>query len=436
MSAHRSGGVIVVGGGLAGLAAAAYLARGGRPVTLLEMADEVGGRARTRSLDGFLFNVGPHALYRGGKAAEALCELGVNPSGTRPSGSGGYAVRAGVLHTLPAGVVSLLTTGLLRAREKMETARLLSGLRGGDFSSLHDVPLSTWLADVSSPVVRELMAALVRLTTYVDDPARHSAGAALAQARLGLTSGVLYLDGGWQMLVDGLRRVAEDAETRILSRRHVIAVEFDRGVRGVRGVRLDDGALLEADAVVLAGSPQMAGQLTAGRATVLSTWARQAVPVHAATLDLALSALPRPHATFALGIDQPLYASVHSAVARLAPEKGALVHVLRYGGLRGETPAAVEAQLEGLMDALQPGWRAHVAHRRFVPDLVVSNAVVEAATSGTAGRPGPRVPDMRGLYVAGDWVGPDGMLADAGLASARAAARAVLEDAARATSAA
>jgi pyruvate/2-oxoglutarate dehydrogenase complex dihydrolipoamide dehydrogenase (E3) component len=33
---------------------------------------------------------------------------------------------------------------------------------------------------------------------------------------------------------------------------------------------------------------------------------------------------------------------------------------------------------------------------------------------------------VRGLYLAGDWVGDEGMLADAALASARAAAKAIL----------
>jgi pyruvate/2-oxoglutarate dehydrogenase complex dihydrolipoamide dehydrogenase (E3) component len=34
------------------------------------------------------------------------------------------------------------------------------------------------------------------------------------------------------------------------------------------------------------------------------------------------------------------------------------------------------------------------------------------------------VPDLARVYVAGDWVGPDGMLADAAFASGRAAGRA------------
>jgi pyruvate/2-oxoglutarate dehydrogenase complex dihydrolipoamide dehydrogenase (E3) component len=38
------------------------------------------------------------------------------------------------------------------------------------------------------------------------------------------------------------------------------------------------------------------------------------------------------------------------------------------------------------------------------------------------GRPRPDVPGVEGLYVAGDWVGPEGMLADASMASAKLAA--------------
>ena len=50
----------------------------------------------------------------------------------------------------------------------------------------------------------------------------------------------------------------------------------------------------------------------------------------AACLDVALSHLPRPDATFALGIDAPLYLSVHSATARLAPAGAALVSTMKY----------------------------------------------------------------------------------------------------------
>ena len=44
-------------------------------------------------------------------------------------------------------------------------------------------------------------------------------------------------------------------------------------------------------------------------------WAAAAMPVKAACLDLALSRCRSRARTFALGIDRPLYFSVHSAVA-------------------------------------------------------------------------------------------------------------------------
>ena len=40
-------------------------------------------------------------------------------------------------------------------------------------------------------------------------------------------------------------------------------------------------------------------------------------------LDVALSSLPDKDALFALGVDRPLYFSVHSAYAKLAPNGGA-----------------------------------------------------------------------------------------------------------------
>ena len=72
--------VIVVGGGLAGLAAGATATAGGARTLVLE-AGAVGGRARTHTESGFVFNLGGHALYLGGPGSKVLSKLGVPLAG-------------------------------------------------------------------------------------------------------------------------------------------------------------------------------------------------------------------------------------------------------------------------------------------------------------------------------------------------------------------
>jgi phytoene dehydrogenase-like protein len=419
--------VAVVGGGLAGLAAAAYLGRAGRRVTVLEKAAAPGGRAVTQERGGFFMNLGAHALYQGGAARRTLDELGVQAPGRPPPVSGGFALHEGRLHTLPTGFVSLITTGLLDLAGRLELGRFLASIQRADPAPLQHVPAADWIGHaLRSPAARGVLAMLVRLSTYSGDLARLSAGAALDQLQLAVRANVRYVDGGWRTIVEGLRGAAAAAGATLVTGARVAEVEVQHG--DVRGVRLEDGTRILAQGVIIAASPGAAAALVPGDPT-LAAHAARAVPVKAACLDLALSRLPRPRALVAMGIDRPLYLSVHSASARLAPAGGAVVHLAKYLGGDGRDDA--EAELEALMDEVQPGFREVLVDRRFLPSLTVSNALVTAAEGGVAGRPGPTVPGVRGLLLAGDWVGPEGMLADASLASAKRAAEQLAGGAAR-----
>src|SRR5689334_11590599 len=78
---------VVVGGGLAGLTAANMLAGEGRQVMLLEQSEHLGGRAVTQHDRGYQLNLGPHALYRGGVAAQMFRQWGVPFQGNPPDTS-------------------------------------------------------------------------------------------------------------------------------------------------------------------------------------------------------------------------------------------------------------------------------------------------------------------------------------------------------------
>jgi phytoene dehydrogenase-like protein len=146
-----------------------------------------------------------------------------------------------------------------------------------------------------------------------------------------------------------------------------------------------------------------------------------------ATLDLALARLPDPRRTFVLGIDKPLYLSVHSHWASLAPAGGALVHVMKYLTEPHADAASIRRELEDLVELSQPGWRQFLVDERFAPHLVATHQVATAGRGGLAGRPCVACPGLPGVYFAGDWVGAEGMLADAALASAQRAAQLILD---------
>src|SRR5207245_11051332 len=55
--------VVVLGGGVAGLAAAHYLAKGGWPVTVVEKSAALGGLCGSFQAHGFTLDHGPHKLY-------------------------------------------------------------------------------------------------------------------------------------------------------------------------------------------------------------------------------------------------------------------------------------------------------------------------------------------------------------------------------------
>ena len=70
--------IVIVGAGMAGLTAAAYLAAEGRSVLLLDKNDRVGGLVNTFDYRGFSFDAGPRAFVNSGIVQPILKDLGIN----------------------------------------------------------------------------------------------------------------------------------------------------------------------------------------------------------------------------------------------------------------------------------------------------------------------------------------------------------------------
>lgn len=404
--------VNIVGGGIAGLIAAVELARAGLKVRVFEAGNTFGGRARTRNADGFMLNQGPHALYEKGAFKRTLDRLGIDYSGGRALGGTRQAIFDWRLHDLPVSAGTLMGTTLFGIRDKAQFARVFKAV-GDDATG--DGSFANWLDGRGlRPRVRASLEALGRLTGYTNGSNVVSAGALLDQIRLGLR-GTLYLDGGWASLVDGLVEAARAAGAEL----HASA-RVERVTGG--GVAMADGAWWPGDATLLTLGPAEASALAPDAAS-LAVEASEARPARANTLDLALSRMPDGAHDFGIGIDRPFYISLHSNAAKLAPGHGAVVHVAKYLPV-GEAPGAdAIGELERVADLVMPGWRALEVKRQELRGIIVANALPRWDRK----RAGVCVKDAQGLFVAGDWVGDEGMIADAAAASAVEAAMAVQE---------
>jgi phytoene dehydrogenase-like protein len=407
--------VVIIGGGLAGLTTAALLSRSGKAVTIFEQSSkEIGGRARTTVIDGFHFNQGPHALFITEAGDSVLKEIGIPYTGGIAA-SKAYLIIGGKKHEVPSEY-SFLSGKSNGSSGGSNASQFFDSLAKIDFSELENVTVQEWLdKNIDDKNFAEIIKTLVRLNTYGNDPDIQSIGSVLRQIYVGSRSGVMYVDGGWETFVDGLLTVAKNANVRIVMGKK--ATKVIRADPSGWLITLSDKTQVSAKIVVIAAGPKDAYSLfdDKERPEVLSRAAKEAKPIRMVCLDVALSSLPDKDT------------SVHSAHAKLAPEGGALIHVAKYLGTSIEPkPREDQPELEEILDLLQPGWRQVLVKKRPLPNMVVSNAIVTAATGGLAGRPDPKIADN--LYVVGDWVGKEGLVSNASFASAKRAAQIILNE--------
>jgi phytoene dehydrogenase-like protein len=406
--------VVVVGGGVAGLAAATYAARAGARVALLESGARPGGRASTDHRDGVSFNRGPHALYEGGSGMAVLRELGIDPPGGRPR-TNGSAIWRDSEGRLPFAARSLATTQLLSPRSRLAFARFhmrLGRLDARAFDSLSVAEFLDGALGAERSDVRALVEGVVRLSLYADAPELHSAGAAIDQLVLA-GSGVRYLHGGWGSLVGSLVTTARLAGADVHTGTAADTIERN----GNGWVVIDGrGGRWPASAVIVAGLPPESAERLAGcDAGILRNAAGP--PVQAACLDLVLASPPA--VTFALDLDHHGYYSMHAPVADLASGGRALVSLAKYR--RPDEIADADRDRAMLRAFARRMGVETTLTERYLHDMTVAHGMPLAARGGCAGRPRVDALGRDGVLLAGDWVGPTGLLADAALESGRAA---------------
>ncbi|MGH3767379.1 MAG: phytoene desaturase family protein [Pseudonocardiaceae bacterium] len=308
--------VVVVGAGLAGLAAALHLLGSGRRVTVLESQPHPGGRAGRMDLGGFRLDTGPTVLTMPELVDEALAAVGDSLAARlelvalHPAYRARFADGSVIdVHTDAAAMEAEIraVAGAREAIGYLKLRRWLTRLYqveigrfiGGNFDSPLDLvagrdavrDLATLAAlggfgRLGAQVGRFLQdERLKRIFSfqalYAGVPPQHALGAYAVIAYMDTVAGVWFPRGGMQALPQALADAASDAGAELHYQTTVTALE--RSGDRVTAIRTADGQRISADAVILTPDLPVVHRLLgrAPRRLVPLRWSPSAVVLHA-----------------------------------------------------------------------------------------------------------------------------------------------------------
>lgn len=119
----RSSDVIIIGGGLTGLATAFFLKKSGKTVTVIEKNDRLGGSIKTIEENGFLYECGPNtgtvSTIEMQQLLNAIAD-DCKPIYANRAAAKRYILKNRVWEALPSGLLSAIKTPLFKKQDKLK----------------------------------------------------------------------------------------------------------------------------------------------------------------------------------------------------------------------------------------------------------------------------------------------------------------------------
>ncbi len=388
-------GIVVVGGGITGLAAAHRLRELDVPFTVLEADARVGGHIRTETIDGHVLEAGPDSLMLTKPAGFALCEkLGLGDDVERIEAGRGriQILHRGRLRDVPEGFLMMAPTRLgpvarsslfsLAGKLRMAVEPFVPARSGERDESLGSFVTRRFGREVLEHVAEPILASLftadadrlslgATLPRFVEMERRHgSVIRAFAAARRDRQriegrhgssySNVAAVKGGLGRIIDAIvaRLPAGSIRTGVQIERVVAPLEAPRWEIEVSGAET-----IRADAVIFACPSWATASLLAGVDAGLAAELDRLEYASCATVNLAYRKedVGRPPSSFGFFVprlERPPLLAV-SFVSVKFPDRAPADRVLLRAFLGGALhPGAVDQDEEALAraahDALRP----------------------------------------------------------------------------------
>lgn len=394
--------VVIIGGGIAGLAAAYALKENagakGLEVALFERRPRLGGNIRTEHIDGFIIEAGPDCFLSEKPWAMGLCKrlgLGERLLPTNDAHRKTYVLSGGRLRNLPEGVILMIPTKILpllfsplisipgkmrmflepfipRKRDKADETLgdfvrrrlgpevldkiaepLVAGVHAGDPETMSIRSAFPKFVELEENYGSLIIGMIKRMKAS-------STGAGGNRGKDGEKRPTMFmtLKGGLKELVDELERRLSNVNENTRVRTGVEVAGISRS-GGLYKVRLASGDLINADSVIIAAPAYVAASLLTGMDAGLSQKLLEIPYTSTATVSVAFKKTDVSHPMDGFGFVVPrsekrrIMASTWSSVKfkHRAPDDAVLIRCFLGGAKNPEVLSLSEDELIGIVMA-------------------------------------------------------------------------------------